>query len=70
MSVQACVWLAVSSLLCPYLALTCLGKRSSPFRSEGGLCVRVRKGTLLHPLAYMWMEGMQRAFLLSEVLKE
>lgn len=42
MSVQACVWLAVSALLCPYLALTCLGKRSSPFRSEGGLCVRVR----------------------------
>lgn len=30
MSVQACVWLAVISLLCRYLALTCLGKRIQP----------------------------------------
>lgn len=30
MSVQACVWLAVTSLLCPYLSLTCLGKRIQP----------------------------------------
>lgn len=32
--------------------------------------VCVCKGTLLHPLAYMWMEGMQLAFILAEVLKE
>lgn len=34
------------------------------------MCVCVRKGTRLHPLAYMWMEGMQLAFILSGALKE
>lgn len=34
------------------------------------MCVCVCKGTRLHPLAYMWMEGMQLAFILSEALKE
>lgn len=34
------------------------------------MCVCVCKGTLLHPSAYMWMEGMQLAFVLSEARKE